>query len=470
MSRVKLFGNSRKSTHSAEKSGTQKQAVQAYTKSGKPKKALWKRVMTVILVIILLLESMYYTVVYSDFSPIATLRDMYIETAMTTATHQWLATWLFPESMVNASMEALYASMDEQIGITSSWGEDTAETEEAAETETETEPETEPEESVPAEEAETVTEEETPVTEDVVEEEETVDPEAEARAAFFEEFWEVDEDSFDTYAAAHPELLADGWDSIYINEAGLDDSGTDIYTIYGDQILAIDVPNQLLLIRVSGTSYRGVLAICKDETQVRIGASTGIGSYGQYAGVIAQQENAVFAVNASGFIDPNGVGNGGTLAGYTVFQGTRMGDHMGWGYKRIELREDNRLYIVDSQTTPGDDVTDAVEFYPAMIVDGEILVDETNYNSLQPRSCVGQTSNYDIMYLVVEGRQTSSLGITLLECAEIMAKYDCVQAMNQDGGSSAIMWYNGEYIISCSNGYEPGRQLPNAWVYGDSSS
>ena len=41
-----------------------------------------------------------------------------------------------------------------------------------------------------------------------------------------------------------------------------------------------------------------------------------------------------------------------------------------------------------------------------------------------------------------------------------------MQAMNLDGGTSAIMWYDGEYVIQCSNEALPeGRTLPNAFVY-----
>jgi exopolysaccharide biosynthesis protein len=38
--------------------------------------------------------------------------------------------------------------------------------------------------------------------------------------------------------------------------------------------------------------------------------------------------------------------------------------------------------------------------------------------------------------------------------------------MNLDGGTSAIMWYDGEYITKCSNQNLPeGRPLPTAFVY-----
>ena len=104
---------------------------------------------------------------------------------------------------------------------------------------------------------------------------------------------------------------------------------------------------------------------------------------------------------------------------------------------------------------------------PALIVDGEVLVDETNFwNAINPRAVIGQNANHDIMMLVIEGRQYNSLGTGVVECAAILHRYDCMQAMNLDGGSSAIMWYDGEYVTRCGNNALPeGRTLPNAFVY-----
>lgn len=68
--------------------------------------------------------------------------------------------------------------------------------------------------------------------------------------------------------------------------------------------------------------------------------------------------------------------------------------------------------------------------------------------------------------LVVEGRLLDSIGISVADCAPILLDHNCMQALNLDGGTSAIMWYDGEYITRCSNTACPeGRLLPNAFVY-----
>jgi exopolysaccharide biosynthesis protein len=68
--------------------------------------------------------------------------------------------------------------------------------------------------------------------------------------------------------------------------------------------------------------------------------------------------------------------------------------------------------------------------------------------------------------LVIEGRNIDSLGTDASECADILARYGAYQAMNMDGGTSAILRYQGGYITKCSNEDLPeGRHLPNAWIY-----
>ena len=75
--------------------------------------------------------------------------------------------------------------------------------------------------------------------------------------------------------------------------------------------------------------------------------------------------------------------------------GEAYGKHFtGWGYKRIELRTDDRLYITDAYTDFSEDATDAVEFMPALIVDGSIALEEdTIFTEMNPRACLGPTAH-----------------------------------------------------------------------------
>ena len=68
--------------------------------------------------------------------------------------------------------------------------------------------------------------------------------------------------------------------------------------------------------------------------------------------------------------------------------------------------------------------------------------------------------------VVVEGRLLDSPGCGVEDIADKLEEYGCVQALNLDGGTSAVLWYDGEYVTKCSNTSITSRMLPNAWLYG----
>ena len=408
----------------------------------KRKKNRKLRIITILLCVVLFFEAAYCFLVFTDISTIKYWREVYIDTAMSTLSHQWLATSFLPEYMVNnQQLKNEYINLS-GVGHNSERPKPT-------DPDTTVEP-TEPSSTEP------------------------VDPHSDAaQEAFYETFWELNRTSFEEYLDDHPDVLQNGWDAIYINEAGLDDEGTSIYTSMGEQVLAIDAKNKVLLIRVAGSKegngYQGVLAVAKDPAQLRCGPSAGIGSYGQTLGELVERNDGVLGIVGSGFIDPNGNGSGGIVAGYVMCSGTSYGTHdLRAGTKRLELTQDNKLYVIDSFEPVASDVTDAVEFAPALIVDGELMVSGfSGWGGVHPRAAIGQSERGEILMLVIEGRMVGrSIGTDIEECAEILKRHKCYTAMNLDGGTSAVMWYDGEYVTKCSNTSIASRQLPNAWVYG----
>ena len=421
-----------------------KQAEKKRKKKKKKKSHRGLRVIAILLSVVLFFEAAYCFLVFTDISEIKYYREAFIETALSTMSHSWLAKYTLPEYMVEYVRQREEYLRKAQEGIISDQSDRVSSTEEGV---------TEPSDDIEA-----------------TESDEPVVPQDEQEEAFYELFWELNRTSFEEYLDKHPSVLDNGWDHIYINEAGQDDEGTEIYTTMGEQVLAIDVENKLLLVRVSGTGYIGILAIGKDPAQLRVEASEGIGSYGQDLGVIVDNNDGVIGITGSGFYDPNGGGNGGTLAGYAMCDGAEYGVHYEeYGYKRIELTKDNKMYIVESDSPVSDDVTDAVEFTPALIIDGNVLVsDDNSWVSINPRAAIGQSDKGEILMLIIEGRLTGrSIGAGLDTCAAIFKRHDCYTAMNLDGGTSAVMYYRGEYVTKCSNKNLVSRYLPNAWVYGN---
>jgi len=429
MGQVKLFGNA-------------KGGVRAKRKPARRKKPL--KALAVVLTVLVFLEALYFFGLYSDIPLIANLRRDYILTAMSTMRHQWLATYFIPESIIDKVMAGRTKAIVGQVGVTTTWAD-------ASQPDTRTVDTTVTASSSGASSADA------------------------EKEAFYTLFWELDRTTMDAYAAANPDVLANGWANISINKAGLDDSGTSIQTTMGEQVLAIDAKNEILLVRESGSGYRGVLAIAKDPSRLSVDMASTLWKTGQTAQTIATASGGLLAMSASAFIDVDaqgniGNGNGGKLAGYAMSHGAEYGTHYVYGYKRLEIRNDNLMYIRDCTDPVSADCRDAVEFQPALIVDGKILVDSNcGWTGLQPRACIGQSDKYEVLMLVIEGRNYAAgiLGTDVIVCSNILRQHNCMQAMNIDGGTSAILWYEGASVTRCSNSalVPEGRGLPNAFVY-----
>lgn len=401
----------------------------------KKKKVPFGRRLLRFVVAILVIGALYLTAVFSSVPFIAKWRTIYIQTAMATMRHQWLATYFIPHSVIDKVMSDLEESRQSQVGVNSTWNSSIFD------------------ENTEGNRNPTLTD---------------TTGMSKAEIEFFNTFWEINVDSMLEYVHTHTEVLNNGWNKIDINEAALTANGTTIRTVQGEQVLAIDAREGVLIIRESGTGYRGVMVIAKDPSRLSLQAASTIGSVGQVVGEIGAAHNGILAMNGSGFEDAGGVGNGGTLVGWAMCNGQTFGEHLLPGYKRLELHEDNLIYIRDASEDVAWDCTNAVEFSPAMIIDGQIVVDDTSgWTDLQPRACIGQSQYGEIIMLLIEGRlPTVSLGISVPDCAELMLEHNCAQAMNLDGGTSAMIWYKGDYIMKSSNPVlTAGRTLPNAFVY-----
>ncbi len=401
-----------------------------------------------LLLLITLLAAFYLMVLYAPIPALTNLRDTYIRTAMSTLNHKWLATAIIPSEIIDQVMLEDFAADDAMVGVRSEWGgvnvskvptfSDTIDPDDATA--------------------------DTPADAQDSQSQQTYSSAAEQ--TFFEMFYELDYDSVQRYLSEHPEALSNGWEYIDINEAGLSDSGTDIETTQGDQVLALDAQNGILLLRVHFGSSRGVMAILKDTSRLSLCAASTLPVTGQTAGKICEDNNGLLAITGSAFLD-DGTSNGGQVSGLAICQGVEMGTRLGQpGDKRLELRDDGRMYIVDSTAEVGDGTRDACEFHPALVVDGVDLSAQSTWTGPQPRAVLGQSDRLETMMVIVEGRLADSPGCSVVDVAAKMVDYGCVQALNLDGGTSAIMYYKGEYITRCSNTALPGgRTLPSAWVY-----
>ncbi|HRI15560.1 MAG TPA: phosphodiester glycosidase family protein [Verrucomicrobiota bacterium] len=91
-------------------------------------------------------------------------------------------------------------------------------------------------------------------------------------------------------------------------------------------------------------------------------------------------------------------------------------------------------------------VTTAIGGGPALVRGGKALaVRALKSNERHPRSALGWNAQY-YFFVVVDGRQESSDGMTLPELGAYLAKLGCEEAMNLDGGGSTELWLRGRIL------------------------
>lgn len=88
---------------------------------------------------------------------------------------------------------------------------------------------------------------------------------------------------------------------------------------------------------------------------------------------------------------------------------------------------------------------------PYLVKNGEIFVDMTAQKlgaigGRNPRTAIGYTADNNLILVAVDGREGSSIGMTLNELARFMQSIGCVGAINLDGGGSTVMYVNGNVV------------------------
>ncbi len=103
-------------------------------------------------------------------------------------------------------------------------------------------------------------------------------------------------------------------------------------------------------------------------------------------------------------------------------------------------------------------------FGPVLISEGKINEDVMNpkyYPYNEPRVAMGMIEPWHYILIVVRGRpNTSYAGVHLDWLAEKMMELGCTEALNLDGGQTAIMMFNGKIIMSGSVKTSKGETVP----------
>lgn len=205
---------------------------------------------------------------------------------------------------------------------------------------------------------------------------------------------------------------------------------------------------------VSGEGYTGYMMIVQDPSRIIMGSKPeSYGGRGYTVAQMVEEFDAVAGVNAGGFEDPEGRGNGSTPSTLTVYEGKIYYANKGIQDGFVGFDADHILHV--GKFTVNDikerNIQYGVSFGPPLVVNGEGCDRSKLASGINPRTAIGQRADGAVLLLVIDGRQAISLGCTWIDLIDIMLEYGAVNASNLDGGSSTLMWYQGDYINNCAS-------------------
>ncbi|MFC0213277.1 phosphodiester glycosidase family protein [Paenibacillus chartarius] len=137
-------------------------------------------------------------------------------------------------------------------------------------------------------------------------------------------------------------------------------------------------------------------------------------------------------------------------------------------YRNVPAREGVALYK-DGTMSAYDELTESAQslldngvlhtfsFGPALIKNGQLIQGfentkiDTNFGNrtisgANPRTGIGMIAPNHYVFVVVDGRQSESRGMTLDEFAQLFADLGATEAYNLDGGGSSTMYFRGRVV------------------------
>lgn len=209
---------------------------------------------------------------------------------------------------------------------------------------------------------------------------------------------------------------------------------------------------------IHAKKFDGYLLMINDPTRIKVGMTKKIGKEGQRTSQIAEDNDAIAAINGGGFTDKSAdgklwAGTGAYPMGFAMSNGKVLYNDSKENVKTpvMALTKDGVLMVGDHSLSDlkKAGASEAISFGPALIVNGK--PQKGLDPGPNPRTAIGQTQDGTILLLVIDGRQGLKLGATLQEVQELMLKYGAWNAQNLDGGSSSTMYYDGGVINTPSD-------------------
>ncbi|WP_312038899.1 M56 family metallopeptidase [Desulfosporosinus shakirovi] len=218
---------------------------------------------------------------------------------------------------------------------------------------------------------------------------------------------------------------------------------------------------------IAGPNFKGKVMLIKDPTRVKLAVTKDMGVMGERVSELVKDRGGLAGINAGGFYDPNGIGNGAFPDGLTMQDGNLVHNNM--EEKEVNIVGfDNLGKLVLGKMTANQlearQIREAVTFAPNLIVEGKSVITGDGGWGIAPRTGIGQRADGTVIFVVIDGRQpTWSIGATLSDLRQVFEDYEAVNAVNLDGGSSSEMVYQGKVLNKLPNVFGE-RYVPTAFV------
>ncbi|WP_409340620.1 phosphodiester glycosidase family protein [Paenibacillus sp. MBLB4367] len=187
---------------------------------------------------------------------------------------------------------------------------------------------------------------------------------------------------------------------------------------------------------------------------------------------IAADHQAIFAINGDyyGFR-----GDGVIIRNGTLYRNEPARDAVAFYKDGTMASYDEQK--VSAQTLLDDGVLHTLSFGPALIKNGQLAQDfnnvkiDTNFgnrsiSNANPRTGIGMIAPNHYVFVVVDGRQSDSRGMTLNEFAQLFADLGAKEAYNLDGGGSSTMYFKGR-VVNNPQGKQEERGVSDILYLGE---
>ena len=220
--------------------------------------------------------------------------------------------------------------------------------------------------------------------------------------------------------------------------------------------------------------YTGYVLEIKNPLGVKVAMTKYVGKIGQKTSEMAEEHNAIAAINGGAFVDESSdgtlyAGTGAEPGGFVISGGKVI-------YPKNNIKKNNIENVIaftkGGQLIVGDhtlvelqklEVQEAMCFRrPNIIINGEPQVKDKMADGLNPRTAVGQKEDGTVIFLVIDGRKITSPGASLYDVQQIMLERGAINAGALDGGYSSTMYYKGE-VINSPNAWDGERSVATAF-------